>query len=565
MNTALVLAMSFFCASRAFPQDSPVVDSTALHQSRVITEVDVVPGDVVPPWWEEAVHTRRRLSRWTYAMLNALHIKTKPHVVERELLFAVGDTLRQKSLDESERNLRAYSFINEAAIEAYPADSNGVRVLVRTSDNFSLAAGWISESGGGSDRIGALVTEKNLLGFGKEIAAQYERERNRSRGTTETEWLFQYKDPRLIGSRFALQVSASRAYLGNEFMTALARPFTTTRTRNAGGVEFYHFTGRMRLWRDKVPVAELPVTTTDTYAWVAHAWGEASKRTKLQAALRLRNTRHTDTPLLFATWLPRDTIRVSRVAYEPSFTISRQWTSAFHKLRNLDDYDTVEDVESGTNIGLTTGFGLPSQPTHNPYGLAGAFAEWCVVRGEHVTAARLQVSTRLADDQGSGRSAWSNREVAAYLHHYYTGLPWQTFALNVNWRSGERMDGPYQLVLGGDRGLRGYSANVFEGNRRIVLNAEDRIFSPVRVLVYRLGFVVFADAGYVWQPDRRVDPRDIRANIGAGFRVYNNRAATGRVSRLDIAWNVRGQRGFMISGGSEQLFDLFNRRPTPTR
>jgi hypothetical protein len=258
-------------------------------------------------------------------------------------------------------------------------------------------------------------------------------------------------------------------------------------------------------------------------------------------------------------------MRVSHRAVETSLTIGRERSHAYHKLRNLDDYDTVEDVEDGISTGLTIGTGFPWEPTSQIYGFSGAFAQASGVSGQHVTVARIQANMRLLEDVGNGRRAWSQGETSAFLHHYYTGLPWQTLAGSINWRSGARMDAPYQLLLGGDTGLRGYAANRFEGNQRLVMNLENRIFTPIRILFYHLGFVMFADAGYVWRPGDTPTPSDLHADFGLGGRIYNGRAAIARVSRFDIAWNLRGQRGFMLSAGSEQMFDLSNRRPTPTR
>jgi hypothetical protein len=97
------------------------------------------------------------------------------------------------------------------------------------------------------------------------------------------------------------------------------------------------------------------------------------------------------------------------------------------------------------------------------------------------------------------------------------------------------------------------------------VNFEDRAFVPWKIMTFGFGFVLFGDAGYAWPPEKRANLRDVYADAGVGVRLYNTRAATSRVSRIDLAFPLRGGRGFQLSFGSEQLFDLFNRRPTPTQ
>jgi len=538
---------------------------TRTQPPRIIARIAIETGDVIPPWSYEAQTASNPAVQWLYRVVNWSHIKTKPEIVERELLFAVGDTLDPLKLDESERILRAYPFINEAEITVPPLGPGEVEVNARTSDNYSLAPGLIFESGGGTSEYGLLLIEKNLFGLGKEVAGQYVLERNSTRNSTESSYLLQYKDPRLFRSHFALNSFLSHETLGDEVSLSVARPFYSVRTRLAGGADLDWFEGHLRLWRNEFPVAELPVHSLVSRAWMARAWGDPFRRIKLSGNVTYADIKYPDPPLVSAGWLPRDTLRTARRSLEPTLALGREVTREFRKMQDLDDYGVVEDVEIGWNAGVSAGFGFPSRPTDAAYGVAGASGQWSDVRGAHVTVVRGEAFLRVCDDIGAGRRTWSNLRTSAFLHHYYQGLPRQTLALNVGWRGGWRMDPPYQLVLGGDVGLRGYHSNRFEGTRRVLINAEDRIFTPWRILTYAFGFVAFADAGYVWTQERPVRPQDLRADVGFGLRIYNTRAATARVSRLDIAFNLRGERGFLLALGSEQLFDLFNKRPTPTR
>ena len=524
----------------------------------VVTAIRIVNGDVIPPWSEEAQQDHGAVARFGYSVANWLHVATQRHVIERELLVSIGDTLDSTALAESERNLRAYPFINEAHVYAVPTRRGEAEVHVRTSDNFTLAPGIIWERGGGAQDLGVIVVENSFLGLGKRVAGEY------IHGTYRSTWLGEYRDPQLFGTRWTLATAASHAGTDDAFAIEAKHPFRTFEARTAGGGKMTFFDGLTKRWRNEETIAELPTRWWHGEAWAAHAWGEPSLRAKVTAALAIDDVRFPGIISLPGDWLPRDTLRLPRRAIEPTITLGGDGFRGFHRRESLDDCGVVEDVEAGWDGGVVLGVGLPSEPTRRVYGIVGFGGRWTNVSGDHVTAIDVRTRVRLRDDAGSGRRPWSNLTTDAFLHHYWQGLPSQTLALSVGWRGGWRVDPPYQLILGGDVGLRGYPAYRFEGTRRLLVNLEDRVFTPLRLFTLRLGGVVFADAGYVWPPGQPVRPGDLRADAGFGLRVYNTRASTARVSRLDLAFRLRGERGFLLSLGSEQLFDLLNLRPTPT-
>ncbi|MBI4396367.1 MAG: BamA/TamA family outer membrane protein, partial [Elusimicrobia bacterium] len=144
------------------------------------------------------------------------------------------------------------------------------------------------------------------------------------------------------------------------------------------------------------------------------------------------------------------------------------------------------------------------------------------------------------------------------LNYYNHFLSRQTLALHFQ---GEQIINPQadtQLLLGGDKGLRGYQLNQFNGNKLLLFNAENRFFLVDDVLrLASLGTSVFFDAGYVWDRGREVRFRDIKADIGAGFRIYLARSSVGNVLRFDIAYalnRIPGEDRVVITFGSEQAF-----------
>jgi hypothetical protein len=561
--TRVLVAIIIFVAQ--WTVDVAFADTTRTDSSQIIRNVTIVNGDVIPPWSDEA-HDENAVAQFGYRSANFLHITTREHVIARELLFASGDTLRDLDVIETERNLRGYDFLNEANVEVTNVEAGQADVLVRTSDNFSLAPGTILERGGGQTQYGFIVTETNLFGLGKRLAGQYLRETGVVSSTT---WLLEYKDPRVLGTRWRLHALGAEVTTGTQFTMLMERPYYRLTTPWAGGWSVATSDGVLRIYDvDASSVAgtinstaEISRKSTVAGAWYSRGWGPAVLRTKLRGTVRWWDTVYPDAPHRFFATNDRQSVEVY-------LTASRDRLYGFRRMDFLDDFNIVEDVKTGWQAGLTGGAGFPRESAKPPYAVTGAFAQFAQIFGaddDHVFATETSVSLHSGEDRGSGRTAWSNLITDAWAHWYWQGMPSQTLAASVNWFAGWRPYKPFQLVLGGQTGLRGYEAYRFAGTRRLLANVEDRIYTNWRVFTFAIGMVAFADAGYVWRDGDKVSLSDLRSDVGVGLRIGNTRASTSRISRLDFAFAMRGEQRWSIAFGSEQMFDLFNRRPTPTR
>jgi hypothetical protein len=102
------------------------------------------------------------------SMVEKIHVRTRPDVIRRELLFVPGDTVDTLSVAESLRRLRRLSFLEYARVEARqcPTDSGEILALtVVTRDSWTTRPDIRASST--SPRIG--LTERNLLGTGRTL------------------------------------------------------------------------------------------------------------------------------------------------------------------------------------------------------------------------------------------------------------------------------------------------------------------------------------------------------------------------------------------------------------
>ena len=162
-----------------------------------------------------------------YRVANGIHSGTRRQVIQRELLFASGDRFDNELFEQTERNLRALSFLREARVVSIPVDEDGdghaerVDVRVETWDTWTLEP--VIHIRQIEDRTiwKAGFSDRSVLGFGKELTV------SRRRNLDRTLDRVLYHDPQLLGSRFLLTASLANLSDGDDQFVGLARPFVS--------------------------------------------------------------------------------------------------------------------------------------------------------------------------------------------------------------------------------------------------------------------------------------------------------------------------------------------------
>jgi hypothetical protein len=128
--------------------EGKTVESIEVIRVDVLDETDPVPSFARKP-------------------LNALHTRSRPAMVMRELLVHEGKPFVQADLDETERNLRRLSqFSFAVALPLKSATAGKVKVLVLTKDVWSLRLSYdFKATGGGLDSLTIKPTESNVAGL----------------------------------------------------------------------------------------------------------------------------------------------------------------------------------------------------------------------------------------------------------------------------------------------------------------------------------------------------------------------------------------------------------------
>lgn len=470
---------------------------------------------------------------WAYRMANDLHVKTREHVVRRELLFAKGERVDEEALAQTERNLRALPFLRRARVEAIPIDDHRVLVRVTAADSWSTHPELRLAKVGNEWVWGFGVRERNLLGHGKQLSVL------RDSGLDRDETFVFYGDPRFLGSRVATGFLLAEASDGHRMRVSAVRPFFAIDTPWSFRFVFENFDRLDPLYRAGERIDELRHVRRSGEAELARA----VRRTATSAVrLHLGYFNAEDDVGDGA-----DVRRFGVVRFGVS-TVSHD----FVKLTHLNRFERPEDINLGSQASAFVGVSTPElggedQTSYfyvvgarrgfrlNPDGFLLSSASWQARRRNdrlenHFTVFRLDFVQKLAPKKVI---------LAKTVLHY-----------------GRHLDPEIQIRRGADNGLRGYPVRQFNGNRSFLTSVEGRWFLADEIgRLVSVGVAAFADSGFAWPEGQPMALRDLRSNVGVSLLLGSNRISASRPGvRFDFAYAlqpVEGRSPWLISAGSQ--------------
>jgi hypothetical protein len=542
---ALTLAIGILIRTGAAVASEPPRGAYSEYERQTIHEVLAERGLVLDPAPEgkivEAVEVvplpvfeaRDRVPVW----VNVLHVRTRAHVLRRELLLRTGDIYDQNRVDESARNLRQRPQLSVVLILPVKGRfPRTVRVVVITKDVWSLRLSWDVQTENASLRKLLLQpVELNLFGLQKIAGGLFTLEPDvyslggfyedpRIGGT----WLTGYasvhaimnrKTSRREGSFGSFQFGRPLYSLRTRWGWMVTASWRTEVERLFTGLEQRLFDGRAVDARADRCRFGVPGCLPEEYDAeriqgsyeVVRSYGHAIK-VNLSGGVEADRRRYSTSrlhrfePSVVAEFDEQD-VPVSDTRLSPFLQVRCFDTRFMHVL----DYNTLglqEDVQLGHEVVLRVypasrdvgssrdmlgsrslvsyvlplGDGLAK-------GLIGSTIEYAGPRTDALVEAGFRVvtpSTAVGRLVGDG--------IVAHRYRDY---------LKTNYE------------LGGESRLRGYPSTEFIGKDLVAYNLEFRS-RPVQVVTAQLGGVLFYDIGDAFEGFSRMHLKD---SVGAGVRV----------------------------------------------
>lgn len=489
--------------------------STASAPGR-IGRVEITVGQIFDTSKEEE-------SAWLFRTANRLHLRTRPVVLERELLFSPGDPFDPELLAETERNLRRFTFLRAARVFPAARPDGTIDVKVKADDAWTLSPAANFRRVGESNEWRFGLGEQNLLGLGKSVSFEVKR------SVEGFERQFTYGDRQFLGRRLALDLETRGAPELRHNQIRLGRPFYSSLSEYSWGASFLdraelrpHFVdgGRAGSLRQRDAVASVQ-------------YGRAFRPTTRYVRQGTLSLTRSDTIFRHAadTHAPLPERRLRH-----DLEVGGRWEYLrFVKVRDINQMARDEDFNIGPRVSAALGYG--------PRWAGGGSDRWrpalILGAGRRLGVGGFSLAKMGFQSVHSPRAlpelSW-NADLLAYRR---VGLR-NTLAAHARYARLVRPGDGAALMLGEESGLRGFGLAPFTGDRLVLFNLENRAQLAEELFrVVALGLVAFVDAGYVWQPGERMRAGDLRSAAGLGLRVGSSRSTDTVPLRIDVAYSFQ--------------------------
>lgn len=468
---------------------------------------------------------------------NWLHIQTRPATIQRQLLFASGERLSVRVIEETKRLLRANSYLYEVEVQPFAWRDGIVDLEVRTRDTWSLQPGASVKYAGGTTSGGVSLRDENLLGTGMSFSIKRDSSSEVSAaGGTRNNLEVNFSYPYAFDGHTTVAYGQSSSDEGSTRTARLDRPFYALDSRWAAGASAARDDRVVSSYAGGVVAAQYRRRHKSTHALLGGSRGLVGGWAhRVSGGLRYTDDLYATEPgLPSPAQLPADrTLVVPFLRYEAV-------QDEFREFKNLDQIERPEYLLLGWHASLEFGRavrGLGSTQAVSQY--AGG-----VSKGTRVAAdGTLLAAASLSGEYVGGRI--DRGQFSASARYYKRRGDRTVYYVSLAADATHFSDATQYLSLGGETALRGYPTNYQLGARRVLFTAERRFYSdwyPFRLI--RVGGAVFFDLGRAWGgPYESASSRHWPADIGFGLRLLSTRSSSGTTLHLDLAFPVEREPG----------------------
>ena len=446
---------------------------------------------------------------------NELHYNTRHWIIKDKLLFKKGDAIDAVKISESERLIRQSPYINDDKIylDSIAGDHDSVDAIVVVKDVFDYSAG-----AAGNPLIpngNASVTDINFLGLGQALTGQVS---YNPQNTRHYSYGGSYTVPQIANTYLSAQAHYSSLNLNQNFGVNLSRPFFSSTTRWAGGVDFEY---------NRVPYnVVLPdsntysgmhnYTTTDLWLGYAFSLNEKSlyrfKKSQLILSGRIYNINYlnqNNSAVDLNHLFPSETFYLGAIGFTHRDYYKDHYIFAFGR---------TEDIPLGYLFSLNAG---PDFLQNQKRWYSGAKASY---GWNNSSLGYMYLS---AEAGGFMSSNMVQEGVINTEFMYFTNLiplgNWQfrQYLFNQYTLGYNRLQNEFLTINQGLSGLQQFNSPSIKGTQRWSNNFEADFFSPWRPLGFEIVLVAFIDDALIGNHNVTVLQSHLYQGYGAGIRFKN--------------------------------------------
>ncbi len=466
-----------------------------------------------------------------FRVANRLHIRTRKSTIRAQLLFATGEKYSARKLAETERNLRALSYIYDAHVVPVRYHDGKVDIRVITKDVWTLSPGLSFSRTGGANNSSIDLSDSNFLGRGKSL--QFEHGHSVDRSSNTIGW----SDQNFLGSRWGDALVYADSSDGQRRAVEVARPFYALDARWSMKIDAQKYDqaiSRYSLGR----IADQFDAAGSSYEWSGGLSRGLVDGWTRRWLMGVRYDRHLFRPDP-TTSLPASPLPPDRTLAYP-FVGFDFLQDDYRKTADLNQIGRTEDLYFGTEasaeIGLSdAAFGARQRALM----LAAAVRTGFQIGDRQQLFLASDLKSRV--EHGRARNLIANGKADYY---WRWRRDWVLYA-GLSGTATRALDADSQLLIGGDSGLRGYPLRYESGSSRALATLEQRFYTdwyPFRLT--RVGGAIFADVGRAWGHAviGNSDP-GLLDDLGFGLRLGNTRSGLGNVLHIDFAFPLNAPSG----------------------
>jgi len=459
-----------------------------------------------------------------YRAANAIHIRTRAAVVRRQLLFKPGERVSVRLIEETERLMRSNRIFYDVSIVPVGYHDGVVDIEVRTHDTWTLEPGASASRAGGTNKTGFTLRDTNAFGTGILIGASRSSDADRSAIT------YKISQPHAFDGWTAIDYSHSKLSDGQSNALSIVHPFYAMDTRWAAGFSASTDTRIDSVFKDAKKDSQDRHRQETAEAFGGWSEGLVDGWThRYSVGLSYLKDTFTVEPDLLP---PPDPFPQDQTLAGPFFRYEVLHDN-YEKVKNRDLIERPEYFAMGTLASAQLGRALTGLgSTQNLWRYSASASDGFRLPSNSV----LLGSTTISGQTGYGPldRYLASGSIRFYGHPDHRTLTFVSLAADVlkdpNLSS--------QLQLGGDTGLRGYPRSYQTGDRRVVFNIEERVYTdwyPFRLI--RVGAAAFFDSGRAWDgPGESASSAHWLSDVGFGLRFLSTRSSFGNVLHVDLAF-----------------------------
>lgn len=527
-----LVLLIFILPPQLFAQNQAGSASADRDSIIYVGDIKIIRKNVFDP---EVQEENKKLYLW----VNKLHFLTKERVVRQELLLKEGQAYDEDLLEESERNLRNLNFLGKAKIEAIPGEDGRTDILVKTQDQWSTTVSITAQMVGSYYSAEAYFEEHNLLGWGKNLILGYQKNSERDH------WQLSFLDGNIAGTHLVFQTDLYKLSDGHSYNFFFFRPIYSLTLNSAFDIRYQNEKCQTGYYREGEEVFSYQRRNRFFYAEFDRMTGNDWKKIAglfYQSENKTYSLSSASDSASYSELLP-----ANRELQHLGVTL-KLWHPQYEKLSFLDNFGIIEDVDLGWRIQGNWGLNLNRPFDKN---------RTDVVSLKFLLPFRLSTKQFLFFSQ-SVHGDWTNNRWYKILSQtetrfYFTTPYWQTLVFRAQAVSSWRQEKGFQLLLGGTNGLRGFEKFRFSGRNELVVNFEDRVYTPWRILTVALGGILFCDGGYVWND--KLAGRKLHADVGAGMLLGLTKSYGCKILYLNVSKSL-DSNDWIVSFGSRMYFEI---------